>query len=175
MKAGLEQRRCPADRQGTEGKAMQQLCKKALRFEENTPERLDWQHLRCCANCVYIRAGRDRRGFVTSCGFTGERILPSDPACRDFVPIEQSRLLSESLAGSLAFPKLTRRADAFDLSQQVEKRGLFYFCHFPHLMACGCKLAEQRPDDRETQAALLVPGSVVSPFFVSSNHCEVLP
>ena len=71
-----------------------------------------------------------------------------------------------SLTGIFDFPEPVRRTRRLYAAPQREKTGLSCFCRIA-LVLVGYKLAEQRPDVREAQAAYRVPGSVVPSFFVS--------
>ena len=65
-------------------------------------------------------------------------------------------------------PNQTRRSRRLPCAPHSEKSGIFCFCHQctsgSWAFGCGYILAEQRPEVRETQAALFEPGSVVPPF-----------
>lgn len=87
--------------------------------------------------------------------------------------------------GHAGVPNLVRRSRRLCHSPQSgEKSGFSCFLPpvrplaFLGLQGCGYILAEQRPDVRETQAALLEPGSVVSAFFCAqpskSSRCIML-
>ena len=85
--------------------------------------------------------------------------------------------------GNAGLPQTTQGvADAFRVPHTLEKSGHFCFCHqLATGVPCGRGyiLAEQRPDVRETQAALCRPGSVVLPFFcalqpLKLHRCSML-
>jgi hypothetical protein len=80
----------------------------------------------------------------------------------------KSPLDAGSALRQFGVPKLTRRCRRLCLAQQDEKSGFSCFCQ-QCTEGCGYILAEQRPGVREAPAALLVPGSVVSSFFVSES------
>ena len=69
------------------------------------------------------------------------------------------------LLGIFDLPELDRRSPRLCVAQQHENSGFSCLRLIASLMV-GYKLAGQRPDVREAQAAYLVPGSVVPSFFV---------
>lgn len=112
-------------------------------------------------------------GLLNNASFFVAAIFPS------------TALTSGPSFGHAGVPNLVRRSRRLCHSPQSgEKSGFSCFLPplrplaFLGLQGCGYILAEQRPDVRETQAALLEPGSVVSAFFCAqpskSSRCIML-
>lgn len=88
--------------------------------------------------------------------------------CAGRVPLPPL-LTSAPILGNLSFPKSNKACRSLRQRPTLEKRAAFSVSATERKRAvppagCGYILAEQRPDVRETQAALFEPGSVVPPF-----------